>query len=706
MSDTTTAPRAQAPGPQPVNALAAGARLQEFEIRSVIGEGGFGIVYLAFDTLLEREVAIKEYLPVSHATRSADGLVTASSTRRQETFEKGLRCFVSEARMLARFKHPALVEVLRFWEENGTAYMVMPYYRGRPLSQLIREGFRIGDTDTMLAFLSPLLDGLSILHAAHCYHRDISTDNILILDDGSPLLLDFGAARSILVDKSDVSTVILKPGFAPIEQYSEDRSVAPQGAWTDLYALSAVAYQVVTGVMPVVSVARIIRDPLTPLVNVAPEGLSRALRAAIDAGLCVKPDQRPQSVAAFLALIQEEGSAAVPPSADPVAQPAAAAGQVPAETAVASAADDPLAIVAGAPFAPVDLTADVDLASSAEAVPPAPAPAPASTSWHARPDASPGTPHQAPRPGLSTQQDEATAAHEDERMAERGQPPKRIDGMATPAGKRTLRGWRAAALVGVPVLLVIGLLAGGLVGTSDDVVAQGEGADSVPAESSVRSGAALPFALSARDAENAPATVAEPQEARQPAVAPLASSGASGEGRETPPADPASDSPAGVAGAPLAAIPVAEAASAVPAEALMPPPSAASTAPESPMAVIDVADQTVRQPTDVPAEPPRGSVGETIAPGTPPARTAAETGEAARTPAAQQKGVIEVRVEPWGNVFANGELKGVAPPRVRFQVEPGTTVVEIRNETHPPKQITVNVEAGRTHRIKHVFGAD
>jgi len=287
----------------PVCALPAGTFLQEFEIKSVIGEGGFGIVYLAFDTLLEREVAIKEYLPISHATRRADGIVVASSERQRETFEKALRSFIAEARMLARFKHPALVEVLRFWEEQGTAYMVMPYYQGRPLHILIQEGFRIEDNEKLEAFIFPLLDGLAQLHTVNCYHRDISSDNILILENGSPLLLDFGAARSILVDEAQIATVILKPGFAPIEQYSEDFSIAPQGAWTDLYALCAVVYQAITGIMPTVSVARVIRDPLTPLADIAPPEISSAFVTAIDSGLCVTPCERPQSVQAFYQLI-------------------------------------------------------------------------------------------------------------------------------------------------------------------------------------------------------------------------------------------------------------------------------------------------------------------------------------------------------------------------------------------------------------------
>ena len=238
-----------APPVAPHNALPAGARLDEFEIRAVIGEGGFGIVYHAFDHALERDVALKEYMPSAMAARSASLHVSVLSQGHAETFALGLRSFVNEARLLARFDHPSLVKVHRFWEANGTAYMVMPFYRGRTLKAL-RQALSASPSETWLrGLLDPLLGALELLHFEGVFHRDIAPDNILVGDDGKPVLLDFGAARRVISDQSQTLTAILKPNFAPIEQYAETEGLR-QGAWTDLYALGATLYFVITGTPP------------------------------------------------------------------------------------------------------------------------------------------------------------------------------------------------------------------------------------------------------------------------------------------------------------------------------------------------------------------------------------------------------------------------------------------------------------------------
>ncbi len=283
--------------PRPASSLPMGWRLHEYEIKSVLGEGGFGIVYLARDTLLGRDVAIKEFLPVSHATRYETHRVRARTQEHQVLFDKGMQSFVAEARILAQFRNRNLVEVLRFWEGNGTAYLVMPYYQGRTLRELIQKGYRSTTKGELLSILLPLMQGLDQVHEVGCYHRDISPDNIMILSDGSPLLLDFGAARHEIISQADYSTVILKPGFAPIEQYGGSETAAQQGSWTDVYALCAVAYQMITGNTPPVSVARIMRDPLVPLRDLAGQlQLPVHVLEAIDAGLKIQPQDRPQSM--------------------------------------------------------------------------------------------------------------------------------------------------------------------------------------------------------------------------------------------------------------------------------------------------------------------------------------------------------------------------------------------------------------------------
>ncbi len=279
------------------DALPAGVRLAEFEIREVLGAGGFGIVYRAWDDALQRDVALKEYMPVSLAGRSSGERVTLRARANEEDFALGLQSFVNEARLLARFDQPALVKVLRFWEANGTAYMAMPIYKGRTLRQLRKESTPGTFDDAWTrALLDPLLGALEAMHGAEVYHRDIAPDNILWCDDGRPVLLDFGAARHVLSDRTQNVTAILKPQFAPIEQYAETQSMR-QGPWTDLYALAGTCYFLLSGRAPLPATARVMGDELVPLVRLAPPGCSPRLLQILDWAMAVRPQDRPQSVA-------------------------------------------------------------------------------------------------------------------------------------------------------------------------------------------------------------------------------------------------------------------------------------------------------------------------------------------------------------------------------------------------------------------------
>jgi hypothetical protein len=279
------------------NALPDGARLGEFEIRAVIGEGGFGIVYLAWDHLLQRQVAIKEYMPSTLATRSLTTTdVTPRADKFAETFMLGLRSFINEAQLLASFDHPSLLKVYRFWEANGTAYMVMPFYQGTTLKRALIALNAPPEEGWLLMQLGHLLDALEEMHQAHCYHRDIAPDNILLLDEGHPLLLDFGAARRVIGDATQALTAFLKPGYAPVEQYAEMPSMR-QGAWTDLYALGSVVHYAVMGHTPPESVARLVTDTMLPLQRAAAGRYSAGFLRAIDHALGVRPQDRPQSVA-------------------------------------------------------------------------------------------------------------------------------------------------------------------------------------------------------------------------------------------------------------------------------------------------------------------------------------------------------------------------------------------------------------------------
>lgn len=313
----------EAAEPVIVQSLPEGARLLDYEIIGLIGEGGFGIVYLAYDALLERHIAIKEYMPTTLASRaSGSQAIAIRSERHAESFHVGLRSFINEARLLERFDHPSLVKVLHFWEDNGTAYMAMPFYEGHTLAHVLETMGRAPDEAEILAWLRPLLQALTVLHAARCFHRDIAPDNILLTPDG-PLLLDFGAARRVVLDRDDTPTVVFKPGYAPIEQYGEVPELK-QGAWTDLYALAAVVYAAATGRPPIPAVERWVDDTLPPLSEVAQGRYSAPFIATIDAALALKPVDRPATAVDFLARLDAVEEAprvleAIPEAAEDVA---------------------------------------------------------------------------------------------------------------------------------------------------------------------------------------------------------------------------------------------------------------------------------------------------------------------------------------------------------------------------------------------------
>lgn len=323
------------PSPGRGNALPTGAHLAEFELLRVLGEGGFGIVYLAHDHSLQRRVAIKEYMPSSLAMRSGPLDVVVTADKNQAVFDAGLDSFINEARLLAQFDHPSLLKVYRFWRANGTAYMVMPFYEGHTLKETLRQMGTPPDERWLTALLASLTEALAVIHAEHCLHRDIAPDNVLLLaDSGRPLLLDFGAARQVIGDATQALTAILKPGYAPVEQYAEVPSLK-QGPWTDIYALCAVVYAAIMGSKPPVSVARTVADSCVPLVQAAAGRYSERFLQAIDAGLRVRPDGRPQSVQAFR---QALGIDDLPAGAVPMPTLPTPAGQAASSAALSSAA--------------------------------------------------------------------------------------------------------------------------------------------------------------------------------------------------------------------------------------------------------------------------------------------------------------------------------------------------------------------------------
>ena len=301
----------EAPATAVENCLPKGTRLADFEIIGVIGEGGFGIVYFAFDRSLRRMVAIKEYMPGAFAGRGPDKKVVVRSQRHRETFTIGLKSFIKEARLLAQFDHPALIKVYRFWEQNNTAYMAMRYYEGRTLKSVVQNSPAQITEAWLKSMLKPMLEALAAMYRVQILHRDISPDNIMIQKSGEAVLLDFGAARQIIGDMTHSLTVILKPGYAPIEQYADD-AMMKQGPWTDIYSLSAVIYFAIVKSAPPTSVARMIKDPIELLQNGDYPGFSKEFLAAIDKGLAVRPEERPQSIEEFRQLLDLELSVPMP----------------------------------------------------------------------------------------------------------------------------------------------------------------------------------------------------------------------------------------------------------------------------------------------------------------------------------------------------------------------------------------------------------
>ena len=288
------------------DALPAGTRLGGYQIVELLGRGGFGIVYLALDSSLQRQVAIKEYFPAELAMRYDDHQISVKPGADAEAFAIGKAAFLNEAKMLARFDHPSLARVHSFWEENRSAYMVMPYYDGRSLRDTLADMPSPPDEAWLRALLTPLLSALSTLHAAQCLHLDISPENIIVLGDGRPVLIDFGVANLWATDKTQPLATLLNPAYAPIEQYNESEAL-PQGPWTDLYALAGVLHFAITGHPPARATVRAVDDPQRPLTEAVLALNARfphlyyssAFLAAIDKALSVRPRDRPRDVADF-----------------------------------------------------------------------------------------------------------------------------------------------------------------------------------------------------------------------------------------------------------------------------------------------------------------------------------------------------------------------------------------------------------------------
>lgn len=280
-------------------ALAPGHEILWYTIDRVLGQGGFGITYLAHDRNLDRAVAIKEYLPTSFAYRDQNHTVKPITSDHGDNFTWGLSSFLKEAQTLARFSHPNIVRVQSVFEENSTAYMVMEYEHGQELATIYKGGEQLEQPFFEQIFL-PIMDGLKEIHKFDFIHRDIKPANIYIREDGSPVLIDFGSARQTTTQQTSEITALVSQGYTPLEQYSPN--YGDQGPWTDIYALAATIYEGIVGRKPDESLSRsacLMRskpDLLAQLDAGVYPGFSQRFLNAVFAGLKLEPEGRPQSL--------------------------------------------------------------------------------------------------------------------------------------------------------------------------------------------------------------------------------------------------------------------------------------------------------------------------------------------------------------------------------------------------------------------------
>lgn len=284
--------------------LYAGTMLQDrYVVGQVLGFGGFGITYKAFDTKLERTVAIKEYYPAGLVYRTPGTReVVVFKGKHYSDYSNGLMRFLEEARSTTKFiDNPNIVDIMEFFEENGTAYFVMELLVGLPLNKFLDQcGGKI-DTDAAISIVSCVGEALKAVHKEGYIHRDVAPDNIYMCDNGRVKLFDFGAAKFSAVEHKNFSQ-ILKPGYAPTEQYE---TASDQGPWTDVYALGATMYRMITGVKPEESTNRKIADTVAPPFQLD-SSISVNLSNAVMRAMAIEQHLRYRTVDEFIRAIKSE----------------------------------------------------------------------------------------------------------------------------------------------------------------------------------------------------------------------------------------------------------------------------------------------------------------------------------------------------------------------------------------------------------------
>ena len=289
-------------------ALPVGTRLSEFRIDRILGSGGFGITYAAYDTDLMRKMAIKEFFPVVLATRLSSYEVSTQDEEGAREFGRQLKRFLNEATILAQLDHPNLVRVSRYMRANGTAYFVMEYIEGATLEQHFGSSLGLPTEADIRSVLDQILAGLECLHGRNLLHRDLKPDNILMTGRRA-VIIDLGVAKSA-TPYSVTGEAFCTPGYTPFEQYQTHGDMGP---WTDLYALGATMHKLLTGQAPPEALKRLDQDPYQPLARRLAGQYSQPLLQAIDRALAVNVRDRPQSVAVFRKLLGGAGRVTLSP---------------------------------------------------------------------------------------------------------------------------------------------------------------------------------------------------------------------------------------------------------------------------------------------------------------------------------------------------------------------------------------------------------
>jgi serine/threonine protein kinase len=306
------------------NSLQSGSQVREFDINGLLGAGGFGITYSAWDRRLESRVALKEYFPAALAMRVGGTTVIMRPGSQDGAYDWGMEKFLHEAHALASLQHSHIVGVNKLFQANGTAYMAINYVEGSTFKDWLRDLGRLPTQDELDRIVHPLLGALEAVHKLQLLHRDLSPKNIMIAPPLKPVLIDFGAARQLVGARSQTFAAVLTPGYAPSEQYGATGS--SQGPWTDIYALSATLYEAITGEVPPEAPGRTLDDTMVPSVDRGRGRYRHEFLAALDWGLKPMPKERPQTVADWRQAFGSNDLLAPPSAPQHSAQKAAANG--------------------------------------------------------------------------------------------------------------------------------------------------------------------------------------------------------------------------------------------------------------------------------------------------------------------------------------------------------------------------------------------